>query len=158
MRSEQRARWVLMRAADTPEVRSTPGVSRTFLTRAEVGSQHLSTGTTRFEAGAGLFWHMHPHDESVTVLEGAPICEVGGVDGIVEAHPLQPLDTTFIPAYTPHRFINPTDQPAIIHWSYPTARIERCPVNPDGSPLEGLHCADSSPGERSSEQRQTHDG
>lgn len=143
MSSDKQVQWALMKAAETPEVVGTTGVSRVFFTRAEVGSQHLSTGTTRFEPGAGLFWHMHPHDESVTVLEGAPICEVGGAGGTVESHVLQPLDTTFIPAYTPHRFINPTDQPAKILWSYPTARIERYPVNPDGSPLVAQPSADS---------------
>lgn len=133
MNTDTTTHWALMKAETTPRIAGTPGVSRMFFARAEIGSQHLSTGMTSFEPGTGLFWHIHPHDESVTVLRGEPDCEVGGAGKPIESHRLQPFDTTFIPAHTPHRFFNRSDGPVSILWSYPTARIERYPVNPDGS-------------------------
>lgn len=136
-------RWRLMRAASTPRIPGTTGVSRTFFTRDEIGSQHLMTGITSFEPGAGLFWHLHTVDESITILEGAPVVEVGGAGRPIESAQTQPLDTVFIPAYTPHRFYNPSQSsPARILFCYPTGRIERYPVNPDGT-----EPADLAPGE-----------
>lgn len=126
-------KWVLFKADETPAVPGTPGVNRIFFTGAATGSQHLSTGITQFEAGTGLFWHFHTVDESITILEGEPTCEVGGPGRPVESARLKPYDTVFIPAHTPHRFINQSGRPARILWSYPTGRIERYPINPDGS-------------------------
>lgn len=139
---EARRQWVLMKAEATPAVAGTAGVSRVFFTGAEIGSQNLTTGTTSFEPGAGLFWHIHTVDESITILEGEPIVEVGGQGKPIESHRTGPLDTVFVPAYTPHRFRNPTDRPARIFWSYPVGRIERYRVNPDGT-----RPADLAPGE-----------
>jgi putative monooxygenase len=129
------AAWALIRAANAPHATPSPGVDRMRLTGEETGSSHLGTGITTFEPGTGLYWHYHVVDESVTVLEGEPICEVGG-DRPLESHSLKPFDTAFIPARTPHRFFNPTDRDARIAWSYPAGRVERYRVNPDGSPAE----------------------
>lgn len=47
------------------------------------------------------------------VIEGEAIAEIDGVQ-----HPLGTNDTTWIPANVPHRFINPTDKPMRIFWTY----------------------------------------
>lgn len=135
MATEKQAEWVLIRAVTAPHggAEGVPGVDRMRLTREEIGSKRLGTGMTTFEPGAGLYWHMHLVDESVTVIEGEPVCEVGGVGRPVESHHLQPFDTTFIPAYTPHRFHNPTTRLVRIVWSYPAGYVERIRVNPDGT-------------------------
>ncbi len=131
--------WLLMKAASTPEIPGTAGVSRVFFTRDEIGSEHLMTGITSFEPGAGLFWHVHTVDESITILEGEPIVEIGGAGKPVESAQAQPLDTVFVPAFTPHRFYNPSrTSRARILFCYPTGRIERYRVNPDGTQPEGL--------------------
>ncbi|MCB0168858.1 MAG: cupin domain-containing protein [Anaerolineae bacterium] len=133
MINETPSSCVLMREKTTPPVPGTPGVSRVFFTGEDIGSSHLSTGLTRFEPGAGLFWHLHLVDESVTLLEGQATLEIGGVDQPINSYQLQPLDTSFIPARTPHRFYNSGAGPMRILWSYPTGRIVRYRVNPDGS-------------------------
>jgi len=135
MATERQGEWVLIKAATAPHggAEGVPGVDRIRLTRKEIGSSRLSSGVTTFDPGAGLYWHMHHVEESVTVIEGEPVCEVGGAGRPVEAQSLQIFDTTFIPAYTPHRFYNPTTRLARIVWSYPAGHVERIRVNPDGT-------------------------
>jgi len=130
---ERQGEWALIKAVSAPYATPAPGVDRMRLTGEETGSSHLGTGVTTFESGAGLYWHTHVVDESVTVLEGEPVCEVGGADRPTESHSLRAFDTTFIPAHTPHRFYNPTTRLARILWSYPAGHVERYRVNPDGS-------------------------
>ena len=126
--------WLVMRAANTQEIRGTSGVSRVFFTRDEIGSEQLMTGITTFEPGAALFWHVHTVDESITVLEGEPMVEIGGAGKPIESVRVHPLDTVFVPAYTPHRFCNPSQTSrARILFCYPTGRIERYRVDPDGT-------------------------
>ena len=127
--------WVLISAANAPHggAEGVPGADRVKLTRKEIGSLRLSTGVTSFEPGAGLYWHMHHVEESVTVIEGELICEVGGAQGPIESQRVGLFDTTFIPSFTPHRFYNPTMSLARILWSYPDGHVERIRVNPDGS-------------------------
>lgn len=129
-----KAQWTLFRESEVAGTAGTPGVTRKFFTGLDVGSLDLSTGITRFEPGAGLFWHYHTVGESITILEGEPVCEIGGADRPAASTPMRPFDTVFIPANTPHRFINPTDRPVRILWSYPTGRVERHPINPDSTP------------------------
>src|SRR5579871_607934 len=136
MQREHRKHWVLIDAATAQRAERVPGGDALLLTREEIGSHDLSTGVTTFQPGTGLYWHVHVVDESVTVLEGTPICEVGGQGGEIESHQVQPYDTTFIPAYTPHRFFNPTEGIVRILWSYPAGNVERLRVNPDGSPAD----------------------
>lgn len=130
--------WTLMRAAETPRVGGPAGVTRVYFTRDEIGSEQLMTGITSFESGKGLFWHVHTVDESITILEGEPTVEVGGAGRPIQSAQMKPYDTVYVPAYTPHRFINRTDRPASILWSYPTGRIARYRVNPDGSRPDDL--------------------
>lgn len=135
MATERQQEWVLIKAELAPHggAEGVPGVDRIRLTRKEIGSARLSSGVTTFEPGAGLYWHMHRVEESVTVIEGEVICEVGGAGRPIESHLVRPFDTTFIPAYMPHRFYNPTTSLARIVWSYPDGYVERIKVNPDGS-------------------------
>ncbi len=51
-------------------------VSRMFFARAEVGSQHLSTGMTSFEPGTGLDWHIHPPTVRYDVYPGSYITPI----------------------------------------------------------------------------------
>ena len=142
MAEETQRKWALIKAATAPHAEAAPGVDRMQLTREGIGSLALGTGVTSFAPGASLYWHMHLVDESVTVIEGEPTCEVGGSNRPVESYSLRPFDTTFIPASTPHRFFNPTDSPARILWSYPSGHVERYRMNPDGSRLNGQALGD----------------
>ena len=135
MATENGTGWVLISAATAPHggAEGVQGVDRVKLTRKEIGSMRLSTGVTSFEPGAGLYWHMHHVEESVTIIEGELNCEVGGAQGSIESQRVGLFDTTFIPAFTPHRFYNPTMSLARILWSYPDGYVERIRANPDGT-------------------------
>lgn len=57
------------------------------------------------------------------VIEGEAIAEIDGVQ-----HHLSTNDTTWIPANVPHRFINASDKPMRIFWTYATVDATRTMV------------------------------
>lgn len=57
------------------------------------------------------------------VIDGEAIAEINGVQ-----HLLQANDTTWIPANLPHRFINASDKPMRIFWTYATIDATRTMV------------------------------
>lgn len=54
------------------------------------------------------------------VIEGQAIVEIDGV-----RHQLGTFDTTWVPANVPHRFLNETDAPMKIFWTYATIDATR---------------------------------
>ena len=80
----------------------------------------FTTGTTVFPAGAAAPMHSHNCDEQVTVLEGRAMAIVNGKET-----ELGPMDTSFIPANMPHRFLNIGDGPLSILWIYAAAEVTR---------------------------------
>jgi putative monooxygenase len=91
------------------------------LVNQKVGSTSLLNGITSFEPGAAIPVHTHNCEESVMVLEGSAIAEIDGVE-----HTLGPLDTTWLPANVPHRFINAsTTEPMRIFWTYASVEATR---------------------------------
>jgi len=96
------------------------GVKTRLLVHKGLGSQHLTNGVTRFEPGAGIALHFHNCDESVVIVEGEAVAEVDG-----ERHAMKPFDTTFVPAGVPHRFLNESDKPMAILWTYAASHVTR---------------------------------
>lgn len=85
------------------------------------GTTSFINGITIFEGGAAIPLHKHNCEESVMFLEGNAIAEIDG-----ERHALKPLDTTFIPADVPHRFINASStEPMKILWIYASVDATR---------------------------------
>jgi quercetin dioxygenase-like cupin family protein len=85
------------------------------------GATAISAGIAIFRPSAGLPLHIHHCEESVTILEGNGICDVGG-----KLIPLRPFDTSFLPPCVPHRFFNASDtERLIILWAYPTVDVDR---------------------------------
>lgn len=85
------------------------------------GTTSFINGITEFQPGAAIPLHHHNCEESVVLLEGNAIAEVDG-----EKHMLKPLDTTYIPANLPHRFINASDtEPMKILWIYASVDATR---------------------------------
>lgn len=85
------------------------------------GATSFINGITEFQPGAAIPLHHHNCEESVMVLEGNAIAEIDG-----EQHALKPLDTTFIPANLPHRFINASQtEPMKILWIYASVDATR---------------------------------
>jgi quercetin dioxygenase-like cupin family protein len=90
------------------------------LVTKELGSQHITTGITRFPVGAKVPMHSHNCDEQVTVLEGEAEAELDG-----QRHRLHAYDTTLVPANKPHRFVNVGATPLAILWIYTAAEVTR---------------------------------
>ena len=96
------------------------GARTTPLVTRRCGSTSMINGITAFDPGASIGLHMHNCEESVMVIEGEAIAEIDGVQ-----HHLATSDTTWIPANVPHRFINASDRPMRIFWTYATVDATR---------------------------------
>ena len=94
--------------------------TRLMIGRQRVDRPPFTTGTTVFPAGAKAPMHSHNCDEQVTVLEGSAMAEVNGIQTR-----LGPMDTSFIPADMPHRFVNVGEGPLKILWIYAAAHVTR---------------------------------
>ena len=94
--------------------------TRLMVGRERVDNPPFTTGTTVFPYGAKAPMHSHNCDEQVTVLEGWAMAEVAGVRS-----ELGPMDTSFIPADVPHRFVNIGQGPLKILWIYAAAHVTR---------------------------------
>ncbi|MHA6344288.1 cupin domain-containing protein [Roseivivax sp. CAU 1761] len=99
---------------DTLPVNDRGNGARTIplVTRA-CGSTSLINGITAFDPGARIGLHYHNCEESVLILEGEAVAEIGGA-----RHALKAGDTTWIPADVPHRFLNESDAVMRIFWTY----------------------------------------
>lgn len=87
------------------------------------GSTSMINGITAFDPGAKIGLHFHNCEESVMILEGVAVAEIGS-----ERHHLKAGDTTWIPANVPHRFLNESDAPMRIFWTYATVGATRTMV------------------------------
>jgi quercetin dioxygenase-like cupin family protein len=112
------------------------GVKTRLLVHKGLGSQHLTNGLTRFEPGARIALHYHNCDESVVVVEGEAVAEVDG-----QRHTMTRFDTTFVPAGVPHRFLNESDKPMAILWTYAASHVTRTFVE-TGVTVEHMSAAD----------------
>ncbi len=110
---------VILRPAELPSTDRGGGNKTIPLVTPSVGSQQLLNGMTIIGPGSAIAFHKHNCEESVIVLDGTGVAEIGGVD-----HPVAQFDTTWIPADVPHRFRNASqERPLTIFWTYasPTA-------------------------------------
>ncbi|HSU20803.1 MAG TPA: cupin domain-containing protein [Variovorax sp.] len=91
------------------------GGARTIpLVSARLGARSFINGITEFGPGAQIPWHFHNCEESVMLLEGHAVFDIGEAH-----HDLVAQDTTFIPAGVPHRFRNASDTEGMkILWIY----------------------------------------
>ena len=96
------------------------GVKSRVLVSRKLGSENLTNGITRFAPGSKIARHWHNCDESVMILEGEAVCEI---DGALST--MQQFDTTFVPAGVSHRFLNQTDRPMAIMWTYAAGYVTR---------------------------------
>jgi quercetin dioxygenase-like cupin family protein len=96
------------------------GARTTPLVTRRCGSTSMINGITTFDPGAAIGLHRHNCEESVMVIEGAAIAEIDGA-----RHMLGTNDTTWIPANVPHRFLNESDEPMRIFWTYATIDATR---------------------------------
>ncbi len=110
----------ILRIDSLPVLDRGNGIQTIPLVTKEIGARHMTTGLTRFPAGAKVPLHSHNCDEQVTILEGEAEVEVDG-----QRHHLRPFDTTLVPADKPHRFVNVGTTPLTILWIYGSAEVTR---------------------------------
>ena len=110
----------ILKIDSLPVVERGNGIRTIPLVTKEIGAKDMTTGLTRFPAGAKVPLHSHNCDERVTVLEGEAEAEVDG-----QRHLLRPFDTTLVPANRPHRFINVGASHLTILWIYTSAEVTR---------------------------------
>jgi quercetin dioxygenase-like cupin family protein len=110
----------ILKIDSLPVVERGNGIRTIPLVTKELGAKDMTTGLTRFPAGAKVPLHSHNCDEQVTVLEGEAEAEVDG-----QRHRLRPFDTTLVPANRPHRFINVGASQLTILWIYTSAEVTR---------------------------------
>jgi quercetin dioxygenase-like cupin family protein len=96
------------------------GVKTRLLVNKALGSEHITSGFTRFDPGAKIAMHWHNCDESVVIAEGHAVCEVDG-----RRFEMKQWDTTFVKAGVPHRFVNESDQPMAILFTYASSEVTR---------------------------------
>jgi putative monooxygenase len=96
------------------------GVTTKLIVHRQIGSENLTNGITVFAPGSKIALHWHNCDESVVVIEGEAIAEVDG-----KTYQMTPYDTTFVPAGVPHRFLNESDRPMKILWTYASGHVTR---------------------------------
>ena len=110
----------ILRIDSLPVVDRGNGIQTIPLVTKEIGSEHMTTGLTRFPVRAKVPMHSHNCDEQVTILEGEAEAELDG-----RRHRLHAYDTTLIPANKPHRFVNVGTTPLAILWIYASSEVTR---------------------------------
>ena len=110
----------ILRIDSLPVIDRGNGIQTIPLVTKEIGSEHMTTGLTRFPVGAKVPMHSHNCDEQVTILEGEAEAELDG-----RRHRLHAYDTTLIPANKPHRFVNIGTSPLAILWIYASSEVTR---------------------------------
>lgn len=110
----------ILRIESLPVVERGNGIQTIPLATKEMGAKNMTTGLTRFPAGAKVPLHSHNCDEQVTILEGEAEAEIDG-----QRHSVHPFDTTFVPADKPHRFVNVGTSHLTILWIYSSSDVTR---------------------------------
>jgi quercetin dioxygenase-like cupin family protein len=96
------------------------GVQTTLLVSREVCGSRITTGLTKFPPGKKVPLHSHNCDEQVTLIEGEALVEMNDTQT-----PIKVLDTTYVEAGKPHRFINTGSGSMTILWIYDSAEVTR---------------------------------
>jgi quercetin dioxygenase-like cupin family protein len=112
---------VVLRPSEIAPRQRGGGAKTIPLVSRRTGSTSFINGITIFEPGAAIPLHKHNCEESVMLLEGRAIAEIGGVE-----YPISPGDVTFIPADIPHRFRNVSATEGMrILWTYASVDATR---------------------------------
>ena len=111
---------IILKIDELPVFARGDGVQTTLLVSREVCGSRITTGLTKFPPGKKVPLHSHNCDEQVTLIEGEATVEMNGTQT-----PIKVLDTTYIAAGKPHRFINTGSGPMTILWIYDSTEVTR---------------------------------
>jgi mannose-6-phosphate isomerase-like protein (cupin superfamily) len=84
-----------------------------YVGRWNCEENRITTGQTQFAEGTGLPVHSHNVEESVLILEGEAVAEIGD-----QKFDLVAGQATWVPAGIPHRFYNRGAGTMRIYWVY----------------------------------------
>lgn len=107
-----------------------------YVGRWNCETNRVTTGQTRFAPGTGLPLHSHNVEESVLVLEGEALAEIGD-----ESFDLVAGQATWVPAGIPHRFHNRGEGTMRIYWVYGGRDVTRT-ITATGETFEHLSESD----------------
>ncbi|MBM9595427.1 cupin domain-containing protein [Roseitranquillus sediminis] len=110
----------ILRPDERPTKDRGNGARTTQLVTRKIGSEAMINGITAFDPGASIGLHFHDCEESVMVIEGTGTVEIDGT-----RHEMRTGDVTWVPPGVPHRFLNETDAPMAIFWTYASADATR---------------------------------
>ncbi|MEU4392974.1 cupin domain-containing protein [Kribbella sp. NPDC023855] len=116
----------------TPFDRGNGVVTIPYVGRWNADDNVITTGQTIFAPGTGLPVHSHNVEESVLILEGEAIAEIDG-----ERFDLLVGEATWVPAGTPHRFLNRGEGQLRIYWVYGGRDVTRT-ITATGETFEHL--------------------
>jgi HTH-type transcriptional regulator, repressor for puuD len=95
-------------------------------------STRLTSGMTTFVPGTMIRAHSHNVEETVMVLEGTAVAQIGD-----ERYDLLAHEVTWIPAGVEHYFANESDSIMRIYWVYAGREVTRTMVD-TGETIEHL--------------------
>jgi HTH-type transcriptional regulator, repressor for puuD len=104
----------------TPFDRGNGVVTLPYVGRWNAADNRITTGQTIFAPGTGLPLHSHNVEESVLILDGDAVAEIGD-----ERFDLVSGEATWVPAGVPHRFLNRGAGTLRIYWVYGGRDITR---------------------------------
>jgi HTH-type transcriptional regulator, repressor for puuD len=97
----------------TPFDRGNGVVTLPYVGRWNAEENRITTGQTIFAPGTGLPLHSHNVEESVLILDGEAVAEIGD-----SRFDLVAGEATWVPAGIPHRFLNRGAGTMRIYWVY----------------------------------------
>ena len=113
--------FTILRPSDIPSRARGGGVKTIPLVTRQIGATGFINGITIFPPGGSVELHKHNCEESVVLLEGRAIVELGDREHVVETG-----DVTFIPQGVPHRFRNASELDEMkILWTYVSPAADR---------------------------------
>ncbi|MCQ0971295.1 cupin domain-containing protein [Paracoccus sp. TK19116] len=114
------ATHAILTEAQRPRISRGGGASTVQMVTPDAGSGAFLNGFTDIPAGASIPLHLHDCEESVLIVHGSAVVEIDGT-----RHDAKAGDVTWLAANVPHRFINTSDQPLRIFWTYASTAATR---------------------------------
>ena len=110
----------LIRETERPTIRRGGGASTVQMVTPACGAQAFLCGFTDIQPGGAIPLHYHNCEESVLIVSGEALVEVDG-----ETFPAKAGEVIWQPQDIPHRFLNVSNQPLRIFWTYASAEATR---------------------------------
>jgi len=109
----------ILRKEDSQSKDFAPGILRTEVVNASLGSNSLTIADLDLSDGSQVPTHFHPKEEAMYILEGELVSLLGDEQVVVKAG-----DTVLAPAGIKHGFTNKSGKSARLLAIHPTVNVE----------------------------------